>query len=129
MANDEKPYEVPESLRDFAQKSVDQARKAFDEYMTAAQAAMGRIDGTAADTQAGASTINRKLVELAEENVTAAFRHAQDMVKARDLPEMVKLQSDFLKAQMANLGEQARVVSEAAAETANDLVDKARDKL
>lgn len=123
-----KPFEVPESLREIAQKSVDQARVAFDEYMTATQKAVDRVDGTASDAQAGAAELNRKLLKLAEENVAGAFRHAQELVRARDLQEMMKLQADFLKAQMASLGEQARVVSDAAAETATGLVDKARGK-
>lgn len=72
--------------------------------------------------------LSRKLLKLAEENVAGAFQHAQELVRARDLQEMMKLQADFLKAQMASLGEQARVVSDAAAETASDLVDKARGK-
>jgi len=35
MAN--APYEIPNELRDFAERSVDQARKAFEGFVTVAQ--------------------------------------------------------------------------------------------
>ena len=35
MSTDKTGFEVPEQMREFAEKSVDQARKAFDDFMGA----------------------------------------------------------------------------------------------
>jgi len=43
------PYEIPTELRDFAARSVDQARKAFEGFMEVAQKAAGTVDGAAQD--------------------------------------------------------------------------------
>jgi phasin len=118
-SNDPKKLEIPENLREFTQKSVDQAKKAFDDYMSATQAAVEKIDRSATGAQSGASDLNRKILDLAEENVASVFAHAQKLARARDLQEVIRLQSEFLKTQMASLGEQARVISDATAETAS----------
>ena len=44
-------FEVPNELRDFAERSVDQARKAFEGFVTVAQKAAGAMDGAAETTQ------------------------------------------------------------------------------
>ena len=51
-------FEIPREMRTFAEQSVEQARKAFDGFMTAAQKAASSIEGQASaaqspDTHAG----------------------------------------------------------------------------
>lgn len=129
MADDKgRTFEIPEQLRDLTQQSVDRAQKAFDDYVTATKAAVEQIEATSSDAQSGAQGLNRKILELAEENVANAFAHAQKLVAARDVQEIVRLQAEFLKAQMANLGEQARVISDAGARTAAELAEKSIDR-
>ena len=41
-------YEIPTEMRDFAEKSVDQARKAFESFIGAAQKASTDAEGAAA---------------------------------------------------------------------------------
>ncbi|MCW1843884.1 phasin family protein [Prosthecomicrobium hirschii] len=129
MAQDkQKPFEVPEQLRSLTQDSVDQARKAFDDYVAATRAAVSKLEATSSDAQTGALDLNRKILELAEENVSSAFTHAQRLVGARDLQEIMTLQSEFLKRQMANLGEQARVLSDAGARTASEFAGRTTER-
>ena len=40
-------------MRDFAEKSVDQARKAFDDFMGATQKAVTNVEDSASAVQAG----------------------------------------------------------------------------
>lgn len=44
------PFEIPNELRDFADRSVDQARKAFEGFVGVAQKAVGTLDDAAAAT-------------------------------------------------------------------------------
>ena len=94
------PFEIPNELRDFADRSVDQARKAFEGFVGVAQKAVGTIDDAAAATQGNAKTLGAQVFGYAEQNVNAAFDLAQRLVKAKDPQEAIAMQSDYLKAQL-----------------------------
>ena len=53
MANS--PFEVPNEMRDFAERSVEQARKAFEGFLTVAQRASGVAGEAATTSQGGAN--------------------------------------------------------------------------
>jgi phasin len=103
-------YEVPAEMRDFAEKSVDQARKAFGGFLSAAQKAVDAFEGNASTMQASASDVARKTFDFAEQNVAAAFDLAQKLVRAKDLQEAVQLQAEFARSQMAAMQAQLKEV-------------------
>jgi phasin len=100
------PFEVPAEMREFAEKSVDQARKAFDGFMGAAQKTMEQVQGSTESARANAEQTTQKAMAYAEQNVAAAFELAQKMVRAKDPSEFLQHQSDFMKAQMATFQKQ-----------------------
>ncbi|WP_428699686.1 phasin family protein [Stappia sp.] len=109
-----------------ADQSVGQARKAFDDYMSATRKAVGSAEDTAQTVKAGADDMGRTALEYTEEHVSAAFDLAQKMVRAGDVQEMMKLQSEYLRKQMEALGEQVRDLGDKAARTAQDAAKKTR---
>ena len=115
-------FEIPKEMRQMAEASVEQARKAFDKFMANAQAAAGTIEERRATVRAGAKEIGIKAVSYAEKNVQASLDYAQSLLKAKDLPEVMKLHSDFVQGQMRSLAEQAsemgQIVSRAAMDAA-----------
>ena len=46
-------FQVPEEMRDFAEKSVEQARKAFDGFLGAAHKAIDSVEGRASRSTRG----------------------------------------------------------------------------
>ena len=46
------PFEIPNELRDFAERSVEQARKAFEGFLTVAQRTAGVADDAPARRRA-----------------------------------------------------------------------------
>jgi phasin len=102
------PYEIPNELRDFAERSVDQARKAFEGFVTVAQKTAGTIDGASHEAQSGAKHVGSQILGFAEQNVNAAFDLAQKLVHAKDPQEAFVLQSAFLKTQIDTLQGQAK---------------------
>lgn len=118
MADDKNGFEIPDQMRDFAEKSVDQARKAFDDFMNVTQKAVETAEDSATIVQSGATDVNRKTLSFAEEHMDAAFQFAQKLVRAKDVEEMMGLQQDYLRRQMEALGEQARDLSNTATKTA-----------
>jgi phasin len=103
-------YEVPAEMRDFAEKSVEQARKAFEGFISAAQKAVGTFEGSASTMQANASDVTRKSFAYAEQNIAAAFDLAQKLVRAKDLQEALQLQSEYARSQFASIQSQMKEV-------------------
>jgi phasin len=109
MANTPIPnYEIPAEMRDFAEKSVEQARKAVDSFLSAARRTADTLEGSANTVQSSAKDMTRKTLSYAEQNLSAAFDHAQRLVRARDVHEAVQLQSEFVRSQFAALQAQMK---------------------
>lgn len=111
MTNSIPNYEVPTELREFAEKSVDQARKAFDGFIGAAHKAVASFENQSAGAQNNATETTRRTLSYAEQNIAAAFDLAEKLVRAKDLREVTQHQSDYLKNQFASLQQQAREFS------------------
>ena len=115
-------YEIPTEMRDMAEKSVDQARKAFEGFIGAAQKAVGQADSTATTLQTSARAIGDKAVTFAEQNVRSAFDYAQRVVRATDMQELLALQSEYVKTQMTAMQEQAKEFGSAVQSAAQSTV-------
>ncbi|WP_018698980.1 phasin family protein [Amorphus coralli] len=118
-------FEVPDQLRTYAEQSVTQARKAIEDFMKVAQTTVTSVEGSTQQVQAGAADINKKMLTYAEENISAAFDFAEKMARAKDMEEIMKLQSEFMTKRMSAFGEQTREIGDTAAKTASDVGQKA----
>ena len=106
-------YQIPTEVRDFAEKSVEQARKAFEGFSGAAQKAIASIDASAIPFSESAKEVGQTALSHAEANVKAAFDHAQKLVQAKDVNEVMTLQSEFVKSQFEAFQEQAKALGAA----------------
>ena len=93
-------FEVPPELRTFAEMSA--------------------FEGQAETARKGAKDVSEKAVTFAERNMTSAFEFAHDLVRARDLQEVLRLQADYIRRQMEALTEQARELGESTSKAAKD---------
>jgi len=100
----ESKLEVPAELRDLAEKTIDQAERAFAMFFDAASKSMAAIPGPG-------SEVSRQALSLTEQNMKAAFEHARKLVHATDVQEAMRLQSDFLRSQFTNAGEHMREIT------------------
>jgi phasin len=108
------PMEVPAEMRAFAEKSVEQARKAFDGFVAAANQAASSFEGHAAVAQTSARNVTQKAMSFAEQNVETSFDFLQNLMRAKDIGEVVRLHSDYAKKQISALSEQAKELGESA---------------
>ena len=115
-------------MRDMAEKSVEQARKAFEGFIGAAQKAVGQADSTAATMQTNARAIGDKTVTFAEQNMRSAFDFAQKVVRASDMQEILALQVEYVRTQMAALQEQAKEFGTAVQSAASSTVGNSLNK-
>ena len=101
-------FEVPTQMRQFAEQSLEQARKAVDGFMTAAQKTVTTMEAQTTAAQSGAKDVGQKAMGFAEQNIANSFEFAQKLVRAKDLQEVMALQQEFLASQMKAMSEQAK---------------------
>jgi phasin len=115
-------FEIPKDMRSMAEASVEQARKAFEKFVSGAQATAGTIEEKRETVRAGAKDIGAKAMSYAEKNVQASLDYAQSLLRAKDLTEVMRLHSEYVQNQMRSLAEQAsemgQIVSKAAMDAA-----------
>jgi len=119
MANDPTwNFDVPTQMRQFAEQSVEQAKKAVDGFLTAAQKTASTLETQANTAQAGAKDVREKVMGFAEENINNSFDFAQKLVRAKDIQEVMRLQQEFLAQQMQAMQSQAKDLGASAAQAA-----------
>jgi hypothetical protein len=92
-------FEIPKEMRSIAEASVEQARKTLEKFVTSAQAAAGSIEERNAAVRASAMDVSSK---------------------AMDLPEVMRLHSEYVQAQMRSLAEQASEMGQVVGKAALD---------
>ena len=97
----EPKLEVPAELRDLAEKTIDQAEKAFGMFFEAATKSMSSVPGSGTD-------VSKQALAFTEQNMKSAFEHARKLVHATDLQEAMRIQSDFLRSQFTSAGDHMR---------------------
>lgn len=117
-------FEVPAEMREFAERSIEQARKAMDGFVSAAMKAADTFEGSSSTAGFSMKDMRHKTFSYAEQNLKAAFDHAQKLVKAKDPAEAMKLQAEFMQSQfaamqkqMADFGETAKTTMTEAAKS------------
>jgi phasin len=102
------PFEIPNEVRDLAERSVEQTRKAFEGLLSIAERAAEAAGEAAEASQGGAKSIGAHMLAYTEQNANAAFDVASKLVRAKDPQEALTLQNDYLKGQFAALQTQAK---------------------
>ena len=113
-------FDVPPEMRAFAEKSVEQAKQAVDGFISAAHRAMNEFEGHAETARKGARDVAEKAMSFAEQNIASSFEFAQQLLRAKDVQEMFRLQSDYLQRQMQAFSEQARELGESSSKATKD---------
>ena len=100
----EPKLEVPAELRELAEKTIDQAEKAFGMFFDAANRSITSIPNPGTE-------MSKQALSLTQQNIRAAFEHARKLVHATDLQEAMRIHSEFLKSQFTNAGEHMRQIT------------------
>ena len=120
IANTTPRFEVPNEMRAVAERSVQQAKLAFNNYLQATQETVSTLEERVTASRAGAQDISKKAMTFAERNVLSAFEFAQRIVQAKDIQDLVRILTEFLQSQMQVLSEQLKELGDTAAKTAMD---------
>jgi phasin len=91
--------EIPPQVRELAEKSVEQAEKAISSFMQSASQSVSMVPGPMAD-------IAKQALAITEANLKSSFDHARKLMQAKDIHEVMQLQSEFLRTQFATATDQ-----------------------
>jgi len=111
--NGNSKFEIPNDMRAMAQASFDQARKAFEGLLSAAQRTASSFEDQGTAARAGAKDVASKAIGFAEANVRASLDYAERLMKAKDMTDIMRLHSEYVQAQMRALADQAGEIGQA----------------
>jgi phasin len=119
------PFEVPESMRAFAEKGVSQARDSYAKFKDAAESSNSTIEAVFTSASKGVSAYSAKVMEFARANTTTTLDFAQELLAVKSPSEALELYSSHARKQLETLTAQAKELSEiiqkAASETAEPI--------
>lgn len=96
------PFEMPKEMRELAEKNVAQAQAAFSQFSDAMTQAMGMWTKAipANDITSGFAVVQDRAARFAKQNAEAGLALAGDIAKAKDIQEVMSLQSRYAQTQM-----------------------------
>jgi hypothetical protein len=104
------PFEIPEQFRQMAEKSVEQARAAYDQLLDGMMKAQSMWTSGMAGNPMAASlqTVQERAVEYANQNAKAALDLAAEIARAKDITEILSAQTRYAQGQMRAYAEQTQ---------------------
>ncbi len=90
----EPKLEVPAELRQLAEKTIDQAEKAFGLFFDAARRSTAAGNLSAAE-------ISKQVLAFSEASLKTSFEHARKIASMASLEELAAAQSELVRRQMA----------------------------
>ena len=116
------PSKFPSRFCDVTEQNVRQARMAYGQFMDAMTQAMGMWFGAmpANAMTSGFKAVQDLATQYAKANAEAAFTLANNIAKARDMQEIISLQSSFGQSQMQAYATQAQEIGKMMAAAAQN---------
>jgi hypothetical protein len=111
----------PEAARELGETSVAQTREAYERSKNALEAAVDTMARSFDALGQGAAALNRKIIEIAQENVNSGFDLAKSLATARTLAEVVELRAIYWRKQLSALAAQAEEVRALSTKVAADM--------
>ena len=101
---------IPDAVRAVAEKTVAQTREVYDRSKDVLDAAGDTMAKTFDAASQGAVALNRKIIDIAQRNVSSGFDLAKSLAGAKNLAEIVELQAAYWQKQFGALTAQAEEV-------------------
>ena len=114
MAKDAKPLEDLKANAERAlEQTMEQTRGAVDNYFNFLQK-------TISSYPLGGTDLGGKLKSYAEKNIAATREFILKLSEAKDFQDVVRIQTEFMQAQMNAFGEHTKTLGEAVTKAATD---------
>ena len=100
--------EIPDAVRQMAERNVEQARNAYSQMMEMAHKAQDTVAKSSGAMTEAALEVQAKAMRFTSDNIEASFRLASDLARARDMKDYFEIQARHAQKQMQAYTAQAQ---------------------
>ncbi len=115
--------EVPAAFREFAEKSVSQAKDNWEKMKAVTEEATDMIETSYSTASKGAADYGLALIDAARANTNAAFDFCSQIVAAKSVSEMIELSTSHARKQFETVTAQSKDLTALAQKVATDAVE------
>ncbi len=101
-------FEIPQTMREIAERNVEQARSAYAQFADMAKKAQETASKSTDVMAESTRELQSRTMSFAQDHVEASFQLAADLAKARDFKDYLEIQARYAQRQMASYTEQAQ---------------------
>jgi hypothetical protein len=96
------PFEIPQQLRELAERNIEQARTAYGQFMDAMSHATGMWMAAVPSNEmtSGFKVVQERAIRFAKQNAEACFALASELANAKDIQDVLAIQSRYAQTQM-----------------------------
>jgi len=115
------PFEIPQQLRELAERNVEQARTAYGQLMAAMAQATGMWTSAMPSNEmtSGFKVVRERAIQFAKQNAEACFAAASELGNAKDI--LLAIQSRSAQTQMQAYALQAQELGRLMVEAAQSV--------
>jgi len=124
------PFTIPKEMRELAEKNIEQANAAFGQFSDAMTQAMGMWTKSMPENTvtSGLEVVQERAMHYAKENAEASMALTKDIAKAKDVQEILRLQTNFAQQQMQSYARQTQELGRLMTGATKDAVDAMKPK-
>jgi hypothetical protein len=117
------PFEIPQQLRELAERNVEQARTAYGQLMDAMAQATGMWMSAMPSNEmtSGFKVVRERAIQFAKQNAEACFAAASELGNAKDIQDLLAIQSRSAQTQMQAYALQAQELGRLMVEAAQSV--------
>ncbi len=104
-------FDFPPEMRDLAGQNVEQARVAYDQFMEFMSQAMNAWSAPGVPENPNFTAFQERAMSFAKEDAERSFALASEIAQAKNMQQVVTLQSRYVQTQMQTFGIQAQQLS------------------
>jgi len=119
--------EVPPAFREFAEKSIAQAKDGYDKMKANAEQATETLETTYSIASKGYADYGMKLIETARANSNAAYDLMGELMGVKSYADMVELTTAYMRNRFDALTAQAKELSEQAQKVATETAEPIKE--
>jgi phasin len=121
--------EVPAAFREFAEKSVTQAKDNWEKMKAVSEEATDLIEGSYATASRGAADYGLKVIEASRANANATFDFATELFAVKSLAEVVELSTAHLRKQFEAMSAQSKELTALAQKVTAETVEPIKESV
>jgi phasin len=121
--------EVPAAFREFAEKSVTQAKDNWEKMKAASEEASDLIEDSYATASKGATDYGLKVIEVSRANSNAAFDFAAKLLTVKSLADAVELSTSHMRKQFDSFSAQGKELTALAQKVTTETVEPIKESV